>query len=289
MRLSKAAIIGLAISATLFTGCSLKNPFGIGYDTSVSETSKSKTFGVSGSPKDIYKHRDIIRKTQDEYLSSGIKDVLYFGIDKKGNMLVKKDRDEEWQKYETSPWKDKIDEANKKNKEKEDELEKKRAAKAAKSAQGTGGFVNSPNSDITVTAGNDLSVQYKEQGRLVSTRTQVGDIIRDNGQIQQVFVANYIDNEGNLVSSHELYVVVKEPSWIVGEKTPKTMTNMSEIPTPISKNMLQEQTKSEKADERIVGSYVRDDPIAVTNAINDAPSIEDEQDTKIIRNFIKGK
>ena len=289
MRLSKAAIIGLAISATLFTGCSLKNPFGIGYDTSVSETSKSKTFGVSGSPKDIYKHRDIIRKTQDEYLSSGIKDVLYFGIDKKGNMLVKKDRDEEWQKYETSPWKDKIDEANKKNKEKEDELEKKRAAKAAKSAQGVGGFVNSPNSDITVTAGNDLSVQYKEQGRLVSTRTQVGDIIRDNGQIQQVFVANYIDNEGNLVSSHELYVVVKEPSWIVGEKTPKTMTNMSEIPTPISKNMLQEQTKSEKADERIVGSYVRDDPIAVTNAINDAPSIEDEQDTKIIRNFIKGK
>lgn len=289
MRLSKAAIIGLAISATLFTGCSLKNPFGIGYDTSVSETSKSKTFGVSGSPKDIYKHRDIIRKTQDEYLSSGIKDVLYFGIDKKGNMLVKKDRDEEWQKYETSPWKDKIDEANRKNKEKEEELEKKRAAKASKSAQGTGGFVNSPNSDITVTAGNDLSVQYKEQGRLVSTRTQVGDIIRDNGQIQQVFVANYIDNEGNLVSSHELYVVVKEPSWIVGEKTPKTMTNMSEIPTPISKNMLQEQTKSEKADERIVGSYVRDDPIAVTNAINDAPSIEDEQDTKIIRNFIKGK
>ena len=289
MRLSKAAIIGLAISATLFTGCSLKNPFGIGYDTSVSETSKSKTFGVSGSPKDIYKHRDIIRKTQDEYLSSGIKDVLYFGIDKKGNMLVKKDRDEEWQKYETSPWKDKIDEANRKNKEKEEELEKKRAARASKSAQGTGGFVNSPNSDITVTAGNDLSVQYKEQGKLVSTRTQVGDIIRDNGQIQQVFVANYIDHEGNLVSSHELYVVVKEPSWIVGEKTPKTMTNMGEIPTPISKNMLQEQTKSEKADERIVGSYLRDDPIAVTNAINDAPSIEDEQDTKIIRNFIKGK
>lgn len=289
MKLSKAAIIGLAISATLFTGCSLKNPFGIGYDTSVSETSKSKTFGVSGSPKDIYKHRDIIRKTQDEYLSSGIKDVLYFGIDKKGNMLVKKDRDEEWQKYETSPWKDKIDEANRKNKEKEEELEKKRAAKASKSAQGVGGFVNSPNSDITVTAGNDLSVQYKEQGKLVSTRTQVGDIIRDNGQIQQVFVANYIDNEGNLVSSHELYVVVKEPSWIVGEKTPKTMTNMGEIPTPISKNMLQEQTKSEKADERIVGSYLRDDPIAVTNAINDAPSIEDEQDTKIIRNFIKGK
>ena len=238
MRLSKAAIIGLAISATLFTGCSLKNPFGIGYDTSVSETSKSKTFGVSGSPKDIYKHRDIIRKTQDEYLSSGIKDVLYFGIDKKGNMLVKKDRDEEWQKYETSPWKDKIDEANKKNKEKEDELEKKRAAKAKNEYIGT---------------------------------------------------KKYIDNEGNLVSSHELYVVVKEPSWIVGEKTPKTMTNMSEIPTPISKNMLQEQTKSEKADERIVGSYVRDDPIAVTNAINDAPSIEDEQDTKIIRNFIKGK
>lgn len=285
MKISKTALIALTITATFFSGCSLKNPFGIGYDTSVSETSKSKTFGVSGSPKDIYKHRDIIRKTQDEYLSSGIKDVLYFGIDKKGNMLVKKDRDEEWSKYETSYWKEKIDKANEKNKKNEEALERKRAEKD-KGAKARG---ISSSSDILVTAGNDLSIQYKEQGRLISTRTQVGDIIRDNGQIQQVFVANYIDNEGNLVSSHELYVVVKDPSWIVGEKTPKTTNNMGEIPTPVSKGLLKEQARSERADERIVDSYLRDDPAAVTNAINDAPTIEDEQDSKIIRNFIQGK
>jgi lipoprotein len=285
MKISKTALIALTITATFFSGCSLKNPFGIGYDTSVSETSKSKTFGVSGSPKDIYKHRDIIRKTQDEYLSSGIKDVLYFGIDKKGNMLVKKDRDEEWSKYETSYWKEKIDKANEKNKKNEEALERKRDEKN-KGAKARG---ISSSSDILVTAGNDLSIQYKEQGRLISTRTQVGDIIRDNGQIQQVFVANYIDNEGNLVSSHELYVVVKDPSWIVGEKTPKTTNNMGEIPTPVSKGLLKEQARSERADERIVDSYLRDDPAAVTNAINDAPTIEDEQDSKIIRNFIQGK
>lgn len=283
MKISKTALIALTITATFFSGCSLKNPFGIGYDTSVSETSKSKTFGVSGSPKDIYKHRDIIRKTQDEYLSSGIKDVLYFGIDKKGNMLVKKDRDEEWSKYETSYWKEKIDKANEKNKKNEEALERKRDEKN-KGAKARG---ISSSSDILVTAGNDLSIQYKEQGRLISTRTQVGDIIRDNGQIQQVFVANYIDNEGNLVSSHELYVVVKDPSWIVGEKTPKTTNNMGEIPTPISKGLLKEQARSEKADERIVDSYLRDDPAAVTNAIKDAPTIEDDQDSKIIRNFIQ--
>lgn len=285
MKISKTALIALTITATFFSGCSLKNPFGIGYDTSVSETSKSKTFGVSGSPKDIYKHRDIIRKTQDEYLSSGIKDVLYFGIDKKGNMLVKKDRDEEWSKYETSYWKEKIDKANEKNKKNEEALERKRDEKN-KGAKARG---ISSSSDILVTAGNDLSIQYKEQGRLISTRTQVGDIIRDNGQIQQVFVANYIDNEGNLVSSHELYVVVKDPSWIVGEKTPKTTNNMGEIPTPVSKGLLKEQARSERADERIVDSYLRDDPAAVTNAINDAPTIEDDQDSKIIRNFIQGK
>ena len=285
MKISKTALIALTITATFFSGCSLKNPFGIGYDTSVSETSKSKTFGVSGSPKDIYKHRDIIRKTQDEYLSSGIKDVLYFGIDKKGNMLVKKDRDEEWSKYETSYWKEKIDKANEKNKKNEEVLERKRDEKN-KGAKARG---ISSSSDILVTAGNDLSIQYKEQGKLISTRTQVGDIIRDNGQIQQVFVANYIDNEGNLVSSHELYVVVKDPSWIVGEKTPKTTNNMGEIPTPVSKGLLKEQARSERADERIVDSYLRDDPAAVTNAINDAPTIEDEQDSKIIRNFIQGK
>ena len=285
MKISKTALIALTITATFFSGCSLKNPFGIGYDTSVSETSKSKTFGVSGSPKDIYKHRDIIRKTQDEYLSSGIKDVLYFGIDKKGNMLVKKDRDEEWSKYETSYWKEKIDKANEKNKKNEEALERKREEKN-KGAKARG---ISSSSDILVTAGNDLSIQYKEQGRLISTRTQVGDIIRDNGQIQQVFVANYIDNEGNLVSSHELYVVVKDPSWIVGEKTPKTTNNMGEIPTPVSKGLLKEQARSERVDERIVDSYLRDDPAAVTNAINDAPTIEDEQDSKIIRNFIQGK
>ena len=200
-------------------------------------------------------------------------------------MLVKKDRDEEWSKYETSYWKEKIDKANEKNKKNEEVLERKRDEKN-KGAKARG---ISSSSDILVTAGNDLSIQYKEQGRLISTRTQVGDIIRDNGQIQQVFVANYIDNEGNLVSSHELYVVVKDPSWIVGEKTPKTTNNMGEIPTPVSKGLLKEQARSERADERIVDSYLRDDPAAVTNAINDAPTIEDEQDSKIIRNFIQGK
>ena len=40
MKISKTALIALTITATFFSGCSLKNPFGIGYDTSVSETSK---------------------------------------------------------------------------------------------------------------------------------------------------------------------------------------------------------------------------------------------------------
>ena len=50
---SKKMIVMSALAAVLLSGCSFSNPFGIGYDTSVSETKKSKTFGISGSPKDI--------------------------------------------------------------------------------------------------------------------------------------------------------------------------------------------------------------------------------------------
>ena len=280
-------IVVTAILASIFlSGCSLKNPFGIGYEKSVSED--SKTFGVSSSPKVIHKYRDKIRKTQDDYLNSRIKDVLYFGIDKKGNMLVKKDRDADWEKYEISKWKRIIDEANKKNAKLEAELEKKTKENELKERAAKGLSDNSHLSDITVTKGNDLSIKYQEQGEMVSTRTKIGNIIRDIGKVQQVFVANYVDNSGNLVSSHELYIEVKEPSWIVGEATPRNVTNIGEIPTPISKEMLLRQNRTSEMEEKVIKSYNRGDPAAYTNSIKAQPvkSEQDLSDSRIIRDFL---
>lgn len=290
---SKKMIVMSALAAVLLSGCSFSNPFGIGYDTSVSETKKSKTFGISGSPKDIYKYREKIRKVQDDYMKSGIDEELYFGISHDGDILVKHDREAEFENYEMSDWKDEIDEGVKEKEKELEKIRKKREERAAKETKKSGGSIatksadfTSQYNDLTVTKENDLSIIYQEQTPMVSSRTKVGNIIRDNGKIQQVFVANYVNNDGDLVASHDLYVVVREPSWVVGEETPKNSGSIGEIPTPISKAMVERQNYTSKQEDKVINSYNNNDPAAVTNSIN-TKSDEELRDQEIIKNFLK--
>ncbi|MFL1706549.1 TraV family lipoprotein [Campylobacter sp. MOP7] len=288
----KKALILAGVSALLLTGCSLSNPFGIGHDKSVSETAKTKTFGVSGSPRNIHKYRDSLRKVQDDYMRSDIDYELYFAINDDGEILVKHDREDEFENYELSEWKDRIDKALKKKEMQTEKIRAKREERARKEAEEAGKTLGTKSAsfqsrynDLAVTKENDLSIVYKEQAPMVSSRTKVGNIIRDNGRIQQVFVANYVNNEGDLVASHDLYVVVKEPEWVVGENTPKNTSNIGEIPTPISKSMIEQQNYTSKKEEAIVNSYINDDPAAVTNAIN-MESEEELRDKAVIQEFL---
>lgn len=288
-KILKTTIMASSV-AMLLSGCSLKNPFGIGYDTSVSE--ETKDFGVSGSPKDIYKYRDQIRQVQKDYLNSGLEQELFFAIDQEGNIKVKADRDGTWERYDISKWKEIIDADLKDRQAKIDELKKSKTKKGGKSS-GSGeersANFNSIQSDLTVTEETDLSIRYQDQGPLLVTRTKVGDIIRDNGLIQQVFVSNYVDNSGDLVSSHELFVVVKDPEWIVGEKTPKN-SKINDLPTPISKELLDKEQRSSAYEERVVSKYNVEDKAGVVEAVANDPikqNKENKQDMDLINSFIK--
>jgi hypothetical protein len=272
--------------AIMFSGCSLKNPFGIGYDTSVCEASKD--FGVCGAPKDIYKYRDDIRKVQADYLNAGLDTVLFFGISKEGYVMVKDDRDGQWERYDISGWKKIIDEANK---EKQAVIDEQNALSMKMNNQEREARPVSYLNDIPVTEENDLSVKYQDQGPLITTRTQIGDIIRDNGLIQQAFVANYVDYSGDLISSHEVYVVVKDSEWVVGEKTPKS-SRIEDMPTPISTELLERQSRTNAYQERVVDKYNIDDRGGVMDAVINDPenlSKEKKKDMDLINSFINEK
>jgi len=271
--MKKLTITAIGLTALLFSGCSLKNPFGIGYDTSV--CNDSKTFGVCGSPKDIYKYKDKVKQVQEEYLNARLDTTLYFAVSPEGVVQVKADRDGKWERYDISEWKKIIDEKNKELKE-----------KVSKESSKIASF--DINSDIPVTKGGDLSVQYKKQGPLLVTRTKIGNIIRDQGLIQEVFIANYADTDGDLVSSHEVHIVARNPEWIVGERTPKDV-RLEALPTPLSKDLLKKQQRVEKEQERTINAFNRDQEAGYLSAQEIESKNKDNklEDLSIINKFIK--
>lgn len=272
------------------TGCSLKDPFGIGYDTSSCEDSKN--FGACGSPKSLYKNRDTVRQVQKDYLMSGLDQELFFAIDKEGKMLVKDDRDGKWELYETSKYKTEIDERNRSAKELIDEKEGKNSETNKKPSSGrTISPIANYQNDIPVTKETDLSIKYQEQGPLIVSRTKVGDIIRDNGLVQQVFVSNYVDYTNDLIASHEIYVVVKEPEWVVGEKTPKSV-KVDNMPTPVSTNLLKSTEKTTAYQENVIDSYNNDQKEGVISSVINEPvkqMIENNEDVELINSFLNSK
>ena len=176
----KKQILLATLAAIIFSGCSWSNPFGIGYEKSSCEMSSG--FGVCGEPKQIYTHRDAIKKVQSDYMQSGYEESLYFGINDSGQILVKEEREGRWTLYNGSKVQEKI---NKKLKEKKTSLDNFESSKRISGQISMG-------QDIPVTAETDLSIKYKAQAPLIETRTNVGDIIRDNGLIQKIWVVQLL-------------------------------------------------------------------------------------------------
>jgi hypothetical protein len=289
----KTSLALLGASIFLLTGCSSKNPFGIGYEHSVCE-GQTKEFGMCGSPKSIFKYESKIKEVQKEYFESGLKKKLYFAVDRDGNILVKDTRDGKWQFYETSKWKKIIENLVHKKKEKMERLKTKEAASVT-SVQYR--YINNKINlsalpqDVPVTKADDLSVKYQEQGPLVVTRTKIGNLIRDMGLIQPVFVSNYVDKDGDLVSAHEIYVVVKEPSWVIGEKTPKYVPSDT-YPTPLSKKIIKKGVAHEQYQEDVIKDYNLNYKKGIINAVKNNPQIKEQENQNnldIINQFLKEK
>jgi len=211
-------MVGLMLS---FSGCS-QNLFTIGYESSSCENSKS--LGVCGSPKNIAKYKNKIQKVQHDYLLAQIDTPLYFAISNEGYIGVKSDREGHFEPYKGSKWEKLINEKVAKN---------KRQIHGSSSGGGSGPLTS------VYGNGDDLSVHFQRQGDLIRTRTSLGNVIRDNGHVQQVFIETYQDKSGDLISGHEAYVVTKDPKWVVGEDVPKG-SRLDRVPTPISTELFNE-------------------------------------------------
>lgn len=272
----KKTILLSVFAATIFSGC-FSNPFGIGHEKSSCEVSSG--FGVCGEPKKIYTHRDKIKQLQSDYMKSGYDGDLYFGINDSGDMLVKDDREGRWMNYNGSRIQAEIEAL----------LEKKDPVRIqdAKIRKASPSMITQ---DIPVTNENDLSVKYMLQKPVIQTRTNVGEVIRDNGLVQKIWIAPVVDSKNDLISAHEIYLVVKEPKWVVGEDTPKNMKNIGEIPTPMSEKVLEKIEVEDKHQETVVNHYNNDNKAGLDNEINNGDSqekrLENQEDLNLINQFL---
>ena len=143
---------------------------------------------------------------------------------------------------------------------------------SASSAYAANGKLNYFAVDVPVTEGSDLSVKYQRQGTIIQTRTNVGDMIRDNGVVQRIWIAPVVDRKGDLISAHEIYAVVKKPEWIIGERTPRYVKKkLHKIPTPISKDILQEQNRVSQSEEDIIQDFTNDNKRGLRKSIKSQP------------------
>lgn len=276
--MNKTIKIALAssLAAFLFSGC-LSNPLGVGYEKSSCEVSSG--FGVCGSPKDIYIHRDKIKEAQADYMKSGYEEELFFSISPKGEMLVKEERGAgAWENYNTSAIKADIDRR----------LAEKGIVEGTKINKPLVDVNNHMSQDVPVTEGNDLSLVYQKQKFLLET-VEVGGMIRDNGRVQKFWLAPVIDKQDNLVSARTMYVVVEEPKWKVGETTPKN-TKKGILPTPMSEELLKQQQRYDDNQEKVINSYNNDDIGGLQEAIERNPKVVDqeiEEDMIEIQKFLE--
>ena len=274
--------------AYFLTGCAVDNPFGIGHNKSACESGSD--LGFCGRPEDIYKYKRRVKQVQQDYIKSGISQKLFFAITKDGTILVKDDRGGPWVIYNISKWKRVIDARLRR-----EQIILTRLADRKQNYQHKA-YLNQKYlpQDVVVTKGNDLSIMYKKQGSILQTRTNVGNIIRDSGFIQKVWIAPYVDTDNNLVTAHEVFVVIRNPKWIVGEKKPRYVSSskIGKIPTPIPASILKAQQKYNKYDEKVINYYNTGAKKQLDQTLNNDPYKQDkEQNQKLntIYNFLMKK
>jgi len=250
-------LVGLSLIIVLImSGCSGKtNLLGIGQDSGDCEGVVSKN-GVCGSPIDIYKNRDLIKSLQNFPHDNG----EIYSIDTKGVVYVSED---------DGKTRHPVDFTKKKY--------RKNISSNPSNSNNTNKF-KSTNVDNTLyknkdVLGDDLVAVYKKQGPILQQVSSKNYVIRDYGLIQKIWIAAYEDKEEDLHSAETIYVVVKKPSWKVGENKPKKVVKMKYKQTPISEKVFEEQPiKISEDKEKVLVNYNDDKELETVESINSLDS-----------------
>lgn len=84
---------------------------------------------------------------------------------------------------------------------------------------------------------NKNKINVKNRSLIIDT-PQKSMMIRDLGWQQKIWIAPLETKGGDLVEAHGIHVVIKEPSWIIGEKTPKRVGRGVVVSSPFAREVL---------------------------------------------------
>lgn len=222
-------IVTASISATLvlaaLSGCAGKKSILVPGQSEGDCDARAQKLGVCGTPKSIYEHRDAIKHIYFE------EDEAY-RVSKNGKIYNIETGEEiiPGQKPDgcglaVCPGCD------------DDE--------PVKSGKG-GGYV-----------GNDMKKGVRLQNRALVLETPHAQTpVRDLGLIQKIWIAPHENQAGDLVMAHELMVVVRKPSWIIGEPKPKRSREGAVVPTPIAATLFTDSHEAiRRSDLRSLEEY----------------------------------
>jgi hypothetical protein len=109
-------------------------------------------------------------------------------------------------------------------------------------------------------AGMSDDIRLSNRSLIVET-PQKQSVIRDLGMVQKIWIAPHEDRSGDLISAHEVFVVIKKPSWIVGEKTPKNVKRGVVVPSPVAISLFSDNHQAvERKNLKKIFDYKKEEP-----------------------------
>lgn len=225
--------LSILAAAMILAGCSGKESILTPGQTESDCDAAATNLGVCGSPKSIYVHRDKIKHIWFEEDQS-------YNIDKRGHIFNIETKEE------VVPGVKPDDCANYYCPGCEDD--------GMEDGSGTGTSV----SGYYKGANKNDDIRVKNQSLIIRT-PQEQAVIRDLGFVQKIWVAPHENRAGDLVSAHEMYVVIRKPKWVIGEEAPKNVRDGVQIPSLITAGVLADEHNAvEKKELSNVYDFVSD-------------------------------
>lgn len=235
-------MMAAALGALLMSGCSSKSSLLVPGQIESDCAEGANKLGVCGNPMSIYENRDKIKKIYYEEGES-------YRVDRKGKVFNIDSGEEVIPGVRPDDCGTSVCPGC------DDE----------ESAGGCGSSGGSP----------DSKGEVRLAGRSMIVKTpQESTVIRDMGWQQKVWIAPYETKKRDLVEAHGIYVVVKEPSWIIGEQMPQRVKRGVVVSSPLVIEVLTDNHMAvDRKTTKVIDDYVR--------------SEHGEPDLRNIREFIK--
>lgn len=235
MQATKTLSIGMILGITLLvSGCTSKDSILVPGQSESDCADKTAGLGVCGTPLATYKHREKIKRIYHEEGES-------YRVTKGGKI------------YNTETGEEVIpgvkpsgacgteaicvgcDEAND-------------AAYSESNSGGTGAPLG----------GHKHPAQLKNRTLAIET-PQSATFLRDLGMQQTIWIAPAETAGDDLVEAHRIHVVVREPSWVIGEEFPQRTNRGVIVPTPIAAEVISDNHEAvDKKTLNNIYQYVQD-------------------------------